>query len=139
MPNGLFAGREILKKVKEDRWRDWDYQRRKLRLKEKYNPFESSHQARGIVLEKRQLEQKQPSSGMVKCVRVQLIKNGKQVTAHAPENLAINHIQEHDEVLLEGIGGSNSGPYGSLPGVKWKVVKEAIGKRKGKETNQVMF
>src|SRR3989338_11485418 len=112
-----------MKKAKENKWRDIKYARKMLGTRARYDPMEGAHQARGIVLEKRQLEQKQPSSGMVKCVRVQLIKNGKQVTAHAPENLAINHIQEHDEVLLEGIGGSNSGPYGSLPSVKWKVIK----------------
>jgi len=40
----------------------------------------SSH-AKGIVLEKVGVEAKQPNSAIRKCVRVQLIKNGKKVTA----------------------------------------------------------
>jgi small subunit ribosomal protein S23e len=44
------------------------------------NPGGSSH-AKGIVLEKVGVEAKQPNSAIRKCVRVQLIKNGKKVTA----------------------------------------------------------
>lgn len=53
----------------------------------------SSH-AKGIVLEKVGVEAKQPNSAIRKCVRVQLIKNGKKVTAfgtlyHALPSLTI--------------------------------------------------
>ncbi len=120
---GLYAARNIKRKRKSDRWKDIDYKRRVLKLKKRKDPLRGSTQAKGIVLEKRQLEQKQPSSGMIKCVRIQLIKNGKQITAFVPGDGAINHIQEHDEVLIEGIGGSEGGPKGSLPCVKWKVIK----------------
>lgn len=123
MARGLMAGRDILRKSKELKWLDINYARRQISKESKYDPLEGAHQAKGIVLEKRQFEQKQPSSGLIKCVRIQLIKNGKQITAHCPENGAINHVSEHDEVVVEGIGGSNSGPYGSLPSVKWKVIK----------------
>ncbi|NOR85747.1 30S ribosomal protein S12 [archaeon] len=123
MPKGLYAGRDLVKNRKKKRWKSVDYVRRILKLREKSDPLAGTHQAKGIVLEKRQLEAKQPHSGLLKCVRVQLIKNGKQVTAFCPETGAINHVQEHDEVLLEGIGGSNSGPKGSLPSVKWKVIQ----------------
>ena len=40
-----------------------------------------------------------------KCVKLQLIKNGRQITAFAPGDGAINYIDEHDEVLVEGIRG----------------------------------
>lgn len=123
MPRGLYSARDLKKKRKKFRWKDIYYNRRTSRLKEKTDPFEGSPQAKGIVLEKRQVEQKQPSSGMIKAVRVQLLKNGKQITAVCPETGAINQIQEHDEVLLEGIGGSQGGPKGSIPGIKWSVVK----------------
>jgi small subunit ribosomal protein S12 len=96
--------------------------RRQLQLKKK-EPFEGSPQARGIVLAKRTVEQKQPSSGLIKAVRVQLIKNNIQVTAFVPGNHAIDHINEHDEVLLEGVGGSQGGPIGSQWGLKYQVVK----------------
>ena len=77
--------------------------------------------ARGIVIEKRGVTAKQPNSGIRKCVRVQLIKNGKQLTALAPKDGAIKFIDEHDEVLVEGIGGAQKGPKGDLWGVKYKV------------------
>lgn len=120
---GLYAGRNLQKSNKKKKWKSIDYARRTLRLKVKTDPLKGSAQAKGIVLEKRQLEAKQPHSGMLKCVRVQLIKNGKQITAFCPLTGAINHIQEHDEVLIEGIGGSECGPKGSLPSVKWKVIQ----------------
>ena len=83
--------------------------------------LESSPQARGIVIEKRGVTAKQPNSGIRKCVRVQLIKNGKQLTALAPMDGAIKFIDEHDEVLIEGNGGAQGGPKGDLWGVKYKV------------------
>ncbi|MFH1663441.1 MAG: hypothetical protein ABH986_01280 [archaeon] len=57
------------------------------------------------------------------CVRVQLIKNGKQLTALAPFDGAIKFIDEHDEVLIEGGGGRKKGAKGDLWGVKFKVIK----------------
>ena len=120
---GLYAGRDMKKSRLGKKWKSIKFARRTLHLKEKKDPLEGFHQARAIVLEKRQLEAKQPHSGMLKCVRVQLIKNGKQVTAFCPLSGAINHVQEHDEVLIQGIGGSKAGPMGSLPSVKWKVVQ----------------
>ena len=105
------------------KWKRANYRNKILGLKKKKDPLEGAPQARGIVLEKRQIEQKQPSSGLIKCVRIQLIKNGKQITVFAPKNGAIQQIDEHDEVLIEGIGGSQGGSMGSLSGVKWKVVK----------------
>ena len=77
---------------------------------------------RGIVLKKKGVEQKQPHSGIIKAVRVQVIKNGIQVTAMVPGDGAIKHIDEHDEVTLEGIGGSQGGAVGSMHGIKYKVV-----------------
>ena len=80
-------------------------------------------QAKGIVIAKKGVEQKQPHSGIIKCVRVQLLKNGKEITAFLPRTGAVDLVKEHDEVLVEGIGGSQGGPVGSMWGVKWKVVK----------------
>lgn len=57
------------------------------------------------------------------CVRVQLIKNGRQVTAFAPGDGAIGFIDEHDEVIIEGIGGAKGGAKGDMPGVRYAVVK----------------
>ncbi|MCK4884195.1 MAG: 30S ribosomal protein S12, partial [Candidatus Diapherotrites archaeon] len=68
-----------------------------------------------------QKEAKQPNSAMRKCCRVQLTKNSKQVTAFIPGNLAQKFIDEHDEVIVEGIGGAQGGPKGDLWGVKYRV------------------
>jgi len=94
-----------------------------LKLDEKADPLEGSPQGRGIVLEKVGVEAKQPNSAIRKCVRIQLIKNSRQVTAFTPGDGAIGFIDEHDEVTIEGIGGSRGGSYGDIPGVRYKVIK----------------
>jgi small subunit ribosomal protein S12 len=122
MGRGEFAGRDLKRRRKKQRWLKKTYKRKKLHLRDKYDPIAGAPQAKGIVLEKKQLEQKQPHSGLIKCVKVQLIKNGKIVTVHAPRNGAINYIDEHDEVTLDGLGGSQRGQMGSIPGVRFKVI-----------------
>jgi len=92
-------------------------------LRERSDPLEGSAQARGIVLEKVGIEAKQPNSAIRKCVKVQLIKNGRQITAFAVGDGAINFIDEHDEVLVEGIGGRLGRSYGDIPGVRFKVIQ----------------
>lgn len=118
---GEFAGRGLKKQRKKFKWKDIHYKRKQLQLWRK-DPLEGSPQGRGIVIDKRNIEQKQPSSGLIKCVRVQLLKNNIQVTAHVPGDGAIDHINEHDEVIIESIGGSQHGPKGSMWGVKFRVV-----------------
>ncbi|MFP4175432.1 MAG: 30S ribosomal protein S12, partial [Halobacteriales archaeon] len=92
-------------------------------LQEKTDPLGGAPQAKGIVLEKVGIEAKQPNSAIRKCVRVQLIKNGNQVSAFCPGDGAISFIDEHDEVTISGIGGARGGSMGDLPGVNYKVVK----------------
>lgn len=123
MGNGLYTARKMRKDRQRFRWSDRYYKKRVLKLKEKSDPLEGSPQARGIVLEKVGIEAKQPNSGIRKCVKVQLIKNGRQVTAFAVGDGAINFIDEHDEVVIEGIGGRLGRSYGDLPGVRYKVIK----------------
>ena len=120
---GLYSGLKIKKNRKKFRWSSEKYSRRLLRLKAKHDPLEVASQAKGIVLEKVQLEAKQPNSAMRKCVRVQLIKNGKQVTAFMPGDGATKLIDEHDEVMIESIGGKMGRAKGDIPGVRWCVIK----------------
>lgn len=122
MGRGLFAARKLASDRNRFRWKDAWYKRRVLRLKEKHDPLEGAPRARGIVLEKVGVEAKQPNSAIRKCVRVQLVKNGKVVTAFAPGDGAINFIEEHDEVEIEGIGGAMGRAKGDIPGVRYKVV-----------------
>ncbi len=122
MGRGEFAARDLKRKRQKMKWLKKPWKRRKLRLKDRFDPLEGSPQAKGIVLEKKALEQKQPHSGLIKCVRVQLIKNGKIITVFAPKDGAISFIDEHDEVTIEGLGGSQRGQVGSIPGVRYKVV-----------------
>ncbi len=122
MSNGEFAGRNLNRKRKSQRWLSKRFKRKTLDLKKKFDPLKAAPQAKGIVVEKVVLEQKQPHSGLIKCVKVQLIKNGRVVTAHAVRNKAINYIDEHDEVILAGLGGSQRGQMGSMPGIRYKVV-----------------
>ena len=41
----------------------------------------------------------------------------------APGNLAISFIDEHDEVIIEGVGGRMGRSYGDLSGVRYRVAK----------------
>ena len=122
-PLGLFAGRALKIKKKKERWSISIYKRRRLGLDKKSNPFAGSPQAKGIVLEKVGVEAKQPNSAVRKCVRVQLIKNGKTITAFLPRDGAMNFIDEHDEVHVEGMGATQGGAMGDIPGVRFKVFK----------------
>ena len=122
-PKGLYAARQLRKNRRRFRWSKSKYKRKKLKLKQKVDPLEGAPQALGIVLQKVGRESKQPNSAIRKCVRVQLKKNGKGVTAFLPGDGALNFIEEHDRVLLEGIRGAKGRAIGDLPGVRWKVVK----------------
>ncbi|MEM0445675.1 MAG: 30S ribosomal protein S12 [Nitrososphaerota archaeon] len=122
MGNGEFAARQLLKVRKRLRWSERRYKLRMLRFKEKFDPLEGAPMARGIVIEKKGIESRQPNSAVRKCVRVQLTKNGKVVTAFLPGDGALNVIDEHDEVIIQGIGGTLGKSYGDLPGVRYEVV-----------------
>jgi len=122
-PKGLYAARKLQANRKKYRWSKTKYKRRKLQLKKKVDPLEGACQALGIVLQKVGRESKQPNSAIRKCVRIQLKKNGKSVTAFLPGDGALNFIEEHDRVIVEGIGGAKGRSIGDLPGVRYKVVK----------------
>lgn len=122
-PRGLNSGRKLVRRRYRSRLLDERWVQKSRGMKERVDPLQGSSQARGIVLEKIELEAKQPNSAMRKCVRVQLIKNGKKVTAFAPGDGAIKLIDEHDEVLIECIGGRKGRAKGDMPAVKWQVIK----------------
>lgn len=117
---GEFAGRKLKRARSKARWHDIHYKRRMLQLWRK-DPLKGAPQAKGIVIDKREVEQRKPASGLIKAVRVQLLKNNIQVTAHVPGEGAIDHINEHDEVLIESIGGAQGGPKGTMWGIKYQV------------------
>ncbi|MBT4805784.1 30S ribosomal protein S12 [Candidatus Woesearchaeota archaeon] len=114
---GLGAAKKLQKRRKT-----YKLARRSI-LKKKSDPLAGSSQAKAIVLEKIQVEAKQPNSAMRKCCRVQLVKNGKQVTAFMPGDGAQKLINEHDEVIVECIGGKMGRAKGDIPGVRWQVLK----------------
>jgi small subunit ribosomal protein S12 len=120
---GLNAGKKLKKRRSKFRWNDKYYARKMLNLKAKSDPLKGASQAKGIVLEKSQREAKQPNSAMRKIVKVQLIKNGKKVAAFVPGYNAIKLINEHDEVLIECIGGKMGRAKGDIPGIRWQVIK----------------
>jgi small subunit ribosomal protein S12 len=119
---GIHAARKLKSERKNYRWSDRNYIRRALNLDVKADPLGGAPQARGIALEKVGVEAKQPNSAIRKCIRLQLIKNGKQISAFCPGDGAINFIDEHDEVTVERIGGRMGGAMGDIPGVRFKVI-----------------
>ncbi|MGM5481801.1 MAG: 30S ribosomal protein S12 [Nanobdellota archaeon] len=120
---GLNAGQKLVKRRSEGRWKNKWYIKKHLGFAAKSDPLEGAAQASAIVLQKIQVEAKQPNSAMRKCVRVQLIKNGKQVSAFLPGDGATKLVDEHDEVVIERIGGVMGRAKGDLPGIRWKVIK----------------
>ncbi|KAG5322312.1 RS23 protein, partial [Pseudoatta argentina] len=123
-PRGLRTARKHVNHRREQRWNDKDYKKAHLGTRWKANPFGGASHAKGIVLEKVGVEAKQPNSAIRKCVRVQLIKNGKKITAFVPRDGCLNNIEENDEVLVAGFGRKGHA-VGDIPGVRFKVVKVA--------------
>jgi small subunit ribosomal protein S12 len=121
--SGINAAKKLAKRRNKFKLSKKAIYRKLFNLKQMADPLGGASQAKGIVLEKIQLEAKQPNSAMRKCVRVQLIKNGKQVTAFIPGDGATKLIDEHDEVLIECIGGKMGRAKGDIPGVRWCVIK----------------
>jgi small subunit ribosomal protein S12 len=134
--SGLNAAKMLAKRRTRSNWLSKTYVKKTLKLRTKSDPLRGASQAKGIVLEKIQLEAKQPNSAMRKCVRVQLVKNAKQVTAFLPGDGATKLCDEHDEVLIECIGGKMGRAKGDIPGVRWQVIKindqSLVALRKGK-------
>jgi len=120
---GIMNARKLMKERRKYRWKDRHYKIKTLNLYAKSDPLEGKSQAKGIVIEKVQKEAKQPNSAMRKCCRVQLIKNSRTVTAFIPGNLAQKFIDEHDEVMIERIGGKMGRSKGDIPGVRFQVIK----------------
>merc|ERR1739843_37219 len=121
-PRGLLAGRKLRDDRRDGKWADLHYKKRLLGTAFKSSPFGGSSHAKGIVLEKVGVEAKQPNSAIRKCVRVQLIKNGKKATAYDPNDGCLNLVDENDEVLISGFGRKGKAK-GDIPGVRFKVVK----------------
>jgi small subunit ribosomal protein S12 len=120
---GLNSAKKLMKNRKSSRWKDKNYIAKTLNLYAKADPLEGANQAKGIVLQKIQKEAKQPNSAMRKCCKVQLTKNGRSVTAFIPGNLAQRFLDEHDEVLIQRIGGKQGRSKGDIPGVRFQVIQ----------------
>ena len=120
---GLNNAKKMMKKRKDARWKDKNNIAKTLNLYAKADPLEGANQAKAIVLQKVQKEAKQPNSAMRKCCKVQLTKNGRSVTAFIPGNLAQKFLDEHDEVLIQRIGGKQGRSKGDIPGVRFQVIQ----------------
>jgi len=122
--SGINAARKLRTHRREQKWADQQYCKSNSLSALKANPFNGSTMAKGIILEKMGIEAKQPNSAIRKCVRVQLIKNGKKIAAFVPRDGCLNYCDENDEVLVAGFGRSGHA-VGDIPGVRFKVVKVA--------------
>merc|ERR1719183_3103742 len=123
-PRGIRTGRRWKNHRREQKWHDLDYVKSHSLTRIKANPFGTASHAKGIVVEKLGVEAKQPNSAIRKCVRVQLIKNGKKTTAFVPKDGCLNFVEENDEVLVSGFGRKGHA-VGDIPGVRFKITKVA--------------
>lgn len=120
---GLMSARKLGKKRSKFRWAQKEYNAKMKNLKIKSDPLGNAAQAKGIVIEKFQKEAAQPNSAMRKCCKVQLVKNGIQVGAFIPGNLAQKFVDEHDEVVIERIGGKQGRSKGDIRGIRFQIIK----------------
>jgi small subunit ribosomal protein S12 len=120
---GIMSAMKIMKNRKKNRWSQKAFKKRALGIRDKVDPLEGKAQAKGIVISKFQKEARQPNSAMRKCCKVQLIKNGISVGAFIPGNLAQKFVDEHDEVIIERIGGRAGRQKGDIPGIRFQVIK----------------
>ena len=127
MGRGLFSGSKMKSDRLKFRWKDRGFKKRESKRRQggvlKHDPLQGSSQAKGIVIEKVGVEAKQPNSGIRKAVKISLIRSGNKLTAFAPGDGAINFIDEHVEVMVEGIGGRQGRSYGDIPGIRYKVIQ----------------
>ena len=123
-PAGLRAARKLRNHRRVNRWADLRFKKSNLATSFKARPLGDASHAKGIVVERMGIEAKQPNSAIRKCVRVQLIKNGKKIAAFVPGDGCLNFIDDNDEVLISGFGRKGHA-VGDIPGVRFKVVKVA--------------
>ncbi|XP_036028441.1 40S ribosomal protein S23-like [Onychomys torridus] len=121
---GLHPARKLRSHQRDQKWHGKQYKKAHLGTALRANLFGGTSHAKGSVLEKIGVEAKQPNSAIRKCVRVQLIKNGKKITAFVPNDGCLNFIEENDEVLVAGFGQKGRA-IGDIPRVRFKVVKVA--------------
>merc|ERR1712071_92889 len=98
-PRGINTARALRNRRREQRWASKVYKKRNFGAARKANPFNGASHAKGIVIEKMGIESKQPNSAIRKCVRVQLVKNAKRISAFVPRDGVLSYIDENDEVL----------------------------------------
>merc|ERR1719246_7167 len=122
-PRGIQAARKLRVKRRLNKWADLGYKKAHQNAKWK-KPFAGASHAAGIVVEKIGVEAKQPNSAVRKCVRVQLRKNNKRITAYVPRDGGMSFVDENDEVFVAGFGRSGHA-VGDLPGVRFKIIKVA--------------
>ncbi len=122
-PRGMRAGGKLRDHRRAQRWNDKDYNKAHNISKWK-TPFEGASHASGIVIKRVSVEAKQPNSACRKCVKVQLRKNSKNVTAFVPGDGNLEFIDENDRVLVAG-AGRRGHAVGDIPGVRFKAVHVA--------------
>merc|ERR1712146_724472 len=78
-PRGIKAARKLRSHRRVSKWAQKSYNKSHSQARYNKQLYNLASHAKGIVVEKVGIEAKQPNSAIRKCVRVQLIKNGKKV------------------------------------------------------------
>jgi small subunit ribosomal protein S23e len=102
-PSGLRAGRKLRIHRRHERWARKSFSKAN-NISRFKKPFGGPGipMAKGIVLEKMGIEAKQPNSAIRKSVRVQLIKNGKKISAFVPRDGCLNYVDENVRSCAKG-------------------------------------
>jgi len=96
---GLNSGKKLVSRRNKSLWMDKWFVKKHLGFAAKADPLEGSAQASAIVLQKVQVEAKQPNSAMRKVARVRLT-NGMEVNAYIGGEG--HNLQEHSVVAIRG-------------------------------------
>ena len=97
-------------------------------LKKESNKKKNAYKKRqvffsAIVLGKREIEARQPNSAKRKCLKIQRKIDQKILYCFCPGDGAIGFVEEHDEVLIGGVGTKRGKPKGDIPAISWQVMK----------------
>ncbi|XP_053080121.1 40S ribosomal protein S23-like [Acinonyx jubatus] len=144
--HGLHTAKKLRSHGWVPKWHGKQYKQAHLGTALQANPFGGTSHAKGIVLEKVEVEAKQPNSAIRKHVRVQPIKNDqkkkkkkKKNHSPVPNNGCLNFIEENDEVPVVG-SGHKGHAVSDIPGFCVMVVKVAnvslFAVYKGRRKNQ---
>ena len=122
MPKGEFAAKELIKKRKRIRMLKNRWKRKYFHLKAKYDPVGTVPMAKALVLQKFVLRPTTPLRAHKVCASPARQERKDRRGVRSIRRHDKLDKEEHDEVTIQGMGGSQRRQMGSIPGLKYRVI-----------------